>query len=259
MVSDQSKIRVRLYVDADFSVGESIPLPAEEIRYYEKVRRKRGPIVLFNRRGSEASGELHENHFRINKVSVNPLPLYDLVVAVAFPESAIIPAIIRGSSELGVTKLVFFHAARTQATRSRHLNRKKENRPEVLPRWTKIAIESARQCGRGVPLEISIETDWNPARMKDREHCWFFDEATPAESGESESSDVYEPRFSKVSRGFAVIGCEGGWTDQERQRARDHKFEFVHFKTPILKVETAVTCASFFCVERMNSVVRHAL
>ena len=73
----------------------------------------------------------------------------------------------------------------------------------------------------------------------------FLDEAQTVD----ESKQVAE---GKSAPSFVLIGPEGGWTEEERELARKNSFQFVHFQTPILKVETASLCGAFFALQKME-------
>lgn len=205
-------------------------LPEVELRYLKSVRRGQGEIEIFNRQAQTASGVMKGSKFRIEKVNQLSFRGYPITLAVGLPENAIIPSVIRSLSELGIEKLIFFSSARSQKGRERL----KANES----RWERITIESARQCGRGIPLEVGMG-DWR--ELKDFKHRWFCDE--------NKGSDLSHTRLSLAEKILIVVGSEGGWTEEERQDARDRDFKFIHFETPILRVETAVICAGFLGVQ----------
>lgn len=224
---------IRLYIDQDLQVGQSAELADSELRYLKTVRRNQGEIELFNRQGQKAYGKLKGSRFLIENVETVKLPIYPITLAVGLPENSVIPLLIRSLSELGIESLRFFEGERSQKSR--------ERLKSADARWARLAIEAARQCGRGTPLKVEVG-DW---RVRDEfSAAWFCDE--------SESADRAREHSSALKNLLIVVGCEGGWTESERKSARDLKFEFVHFKTPILRVETAAVCAAFRGVQKCS-------
>ncbi|MDB5038574.1 MAG: rsmE [Bacteriovoracaceae bacterium] len=229
---------IRLYIDSKFKKGDRLEIPKDEFRYFSSVRRGQGEVILFNRIGEEALGKVSEKFFEIEEVRKIEIPLYNLTVAVALPENAVIPGIIRTVSELGAKELIFFSGKRSQAA-SRRLT---EN-----ARFEKTSLESARQCGRGVPLQIKVAKDLLNISPPTNSQVLFFDEA----SSDKKSLDEKSHSMSSV---VAIIGCEGGWSEDERDFAKKSDYHFVHFETPILRVETAATVATFYAIERMRKL-----
>lgn len=226
----------RLYIDQPLAKGETVRLPAEELRYLKSVKRGQGSIEIFNRQSQVARGTLKGAEFYVLEVSEVVAPVYPITIAVGLPENSIMPQIIRSLSELGVSNLIFFNAGRSQKARDRM--------KASDSRWKRLAIESARQCGRGRPLEIT-SGDWRS--VQGYAHRWFCDEAA--------GSDLSHVRIASSESILIVVGCEGGWTEEERQDARDLNFRFAHFATPVLRVETAVVCAGFMGIQACADAV----
>jgi RsmE family RNA methyltransferase len=185
---------IRLYVDIDFKKDAQIDLPKDELRYFKSVRRGQGPVSLFNQKGQVAEGKIEGNSFVIEAVKTSEHPFYNLCVAVALPDAGVIPPIIRSLSELGVAELLFFEGERSQKAKAR-LN--------VSPRWERISIESARQCGRGKPLEIKVG-DWASIEGLDDIPLKLFLDEAPLDNVK-ETSPLSE-------KALILVGPAGGWT-----------------------------------------------
>jgi 16S rRNA (uracil1498-N3)-methyltransferase len=224
---------IRLYFDEKFEIGQGVQLPDEEWRYFQSVRRAQGDVLLFNRFNQIASGKWEGKLFRIEKISAAEVPIHPVTLAVGLPETNIVPQIIRSVSELGIQRLILFAAERTQKAKSRLEN---------LSRLEKITIEAARQCGRGIPLQLETKSWADLLTQVEAEKKFFFDEA-----------ELMTPNRKKITvppkNIFLLVGCEGGWTENERQQIQKENFEHVHFDTPVLRVETAATCAAFFGIQ----------
>ncbi len=230
---------VRLYVNQRFNEHDLIKLPEAEWHYYKNVRRGKGSVCLFNRFGEVATGVLRGSSFHIECVHIHSAPLHAIDLAVALPDAKVIPDLIRSLSELGIRSLFFFKASRSQAA----LSRLKD-----FGRFERIALEACRQCGRRIPLEIKT-ADWKKlAKENQYTDKWFLDEVEI----ENETK-----RTAELSSLLIIIGCEGGWTTEERDEARKNGFRFIHLETPILRVNTAAIAASTLAIDRMG-LNRHA-
>jgi RsmE family RNA methyltransferase len=224
---------IRIYLDFDFVVGDQVDIPESEWKYFESVRRAQGEVCAFNRQGFEARGKVRNKKMLIESVTAVKIPLHDVSVAVALPENAIITSLVRSISELGARRLIFFAGDRSQAAKKRL---------EGLARLEKVAIESARQCGRGIPLEVLTAPSIQKLTFESDRKIFFLDEA----GGGSRA----EKSFAKSA---VLIGCEGGWSAGERAYAQTSGFSFVHFNTPILRVENAVVVATFFAIDHLTT------
>lgn len=233
---EEKMAKIRLYVDEIFRVGSHVKLPESELRYCRDVRRGQGEIELFNREGQIARGKIQQSFYAVEEVVQNQTPVYPMTFALALPEAAVIPSCIRSLSELGIERLFFFVGDRSQAGKKRL---------EISPRWEKIALESARQCGRGRPLELEAGKWQDTPYFLEAGQKFFFDE------DDRSGSSIVDLRKTEAGKCFALLGCEGGWSPAEREIARESGFQTVHFRTPILKVETAAACAGLYCVLKM--------
>ncbi len=225
---------IRLYFDGELKADQSIQLDAGEMRYFKTVHRAKGVVTVFNREGFEAEGRFEGKDFFIEKVKKVSSPLYSLTVALGIPENSILAVVIRSLSELGVKKIIFFGANRSQSA---------SKRLQPSDRLDKIALESARQCGRAFPLEIGFAKNLSEVLVNEKANSLLiFDEA--------ENSDHKNPQKLE-SPCLALIGPEGGWSQEERELAQRNSAKIVHHNVPILRVETAVAVSSFYCIERL--------
>ncbi len=223
---------VRLYVDKKFESGAQISLPESELRYLKTVRRGQGEVRLFNQWGQEAEGILKDKKFVITQIHLIERPVWGLTVGVGLPENTVIPEVIRSVSELGAQALFFFESHRTQSFKKR----------VSLERWRRLAIEASRQCERPQPLEI-LEVDWKDPEFLARFSSKFLFDEAPRDEGLRIRSD---PKAQVL----AVFGSEGGWTEAERAEAQTLGYTFLHIDLPVLRVGTAVTCLSFYLLDR---------
>jgi 16S rRNA (uracil1498-N3)-methyltransferase len=133
-------------------------------------------------------------------------------------------AIVRDATELGATRIVFVpterSVARPLATR-------------VL-RWSRIADQAARQCGRGDAPTVELATDFGDA----------------LESVSGDARICLDPRGAPLREVLGAAGSlvfaagpEGGFTESELGVARAHAFEVRSLGTLVLRTETVPAAA----------------
>ena len=129
-------------------------------------------------------------------------------------------AIVRDATELGATRIVFVHTARIVA------------KPPIsrLERWTRVAREAARQCGRGSAPRVELVTKWEDALSDARQ-----DVRVCLDPRGASLRDVLES--ARGSLAFAV-GPEGGLTDGEIEIAKRHGFVCCRLGVLVMRTET---------------------
>ncbi len=129
-------------------------------------------------------------------------------------------AIVRDATELGATKIVFVYTARIVA------------KPPVsrVARWSKIALEAARQCGRADVPDVSLALAWEDALAAcDADVRVCLDPiGTPLRDALASA---------RGSIAFAA-GPEGGFTDDELDEARRRGFVVCRLGNFVMRTET---------------------
>ena len=135
--------------------------------------------------------------------------------------------VVQKASELGVTRIV--------PLITDHGDQRAERR---LPRWRRIALEAAKQCGRRKLIEIS-----EPISFGD------FCESNAGktnlifcERGGCHLSELNQ-ELQADSEISLSIASEGGWSEIELKTAEGNKFIFVNLGPRILRTETAAIAA----------------
>jgi 16S rRNA (uracil1498-N3)-methyltransferase len=105
-------------------------------------------------------------------------------------------------------------------------------------RWEKIAIEASKQCGRGVVPKIESLQDYSGMlRAASTDHLrlilWERDGIKLKEALE---------RSGEKTKIFFVIGPEGGFSQDEVDKAKRAGFVAVTLGKRILRAETASLC-----------------
>jgi 16S rRNA (uracil1498-N3)-methyltransferase len=168
-----------------------------------------------------------------------------LVLVYALAKGSKVDAVVRDASELGATCII---VART----TRSIVKSDDARTaSKLERFSRIALEAARQCGRADPPSIEGIFDWDAAlartaELADARYC--LDVHATEKLGPMLTGDLSHHR----SIAFAV-GPEGGLTDREVDFARAHGFVPASLGPFVLRTET-VAAAVLGAVRVMANV-----
>ena len=235
-----SRRRVRAPL-AGLRPGE-LELPAATARYLVRVHRL-GPgdrFVAFDPDAAlEADAELlpsgsHQPRVRLGEprpAALRPDRAVTLVQAVGKGDK--VEAVVRDATELGVSAFVPVVAERSVRRPSRAAGQ--------LDRWHRIAVQAARQCGRGdvptilPPVELGEALErlgpLGPARLGLCLH---------PEGDEPLGAVLDEHR--EPGEVTVLVGPEGGFSSAELELARSYGFRIVTLGPLVLRTETA--CAA---------------
>lgn len=210
------------------SSQESLFVESETYRYLFKSRRlKKGDIVFFrNLKDDYLYGYVIEDISRRdallklqNSQKLPKTPKKRVHVGWCVVDTKTIEKTIPFLNEIGVAKITFIYCERSQ----RHFK-------IDVSRLKRILINSSQQCGRSSLMEIEIASC-----LKDfvNEH----QDLVIVDFSEKEFD------FSKKEIKSFLVGCEGGFTENERKCFKNR--EIIGFETPfILKSETAIVSAA---------------
>jgi 16S rRNA (uracil1498-N3)-methyltransferase len=227
-------------IDAD---AESVDLSPRASHHAEHVLRLRAGdrIELRDGEGEAWSGEIAAIKKGLVSVrltgrqdcSILESPLH-LTLALGLARSDIMDMVVRQATELGVSRLAVFRAARSQyGLAGSRAEKTKE-------RWSKIAREAICQCGRTKVPQIDIFEDTDSfvgsfgPRAEENILKIFAREHDALES--LEGLIRAKPRCFEI---VAAIGPEGGWDDPEISFLMDSGFIPVRLGPRILRFETA--------------------
>ena len=136
--------------------------------------------------------------------------------------------VVRKSVELGVTAIVPVLAARSQAVAADRVARR-------IAHWRQIAIAACEQCGRNrIPgiADVVPFDDWIATAALD--NAAILDAA--AACSLAAQAHARPPQI-------VAVGPEGGFTEDELQRARAHGAVSMHLGARTLRAETAAIAA----------------
>lgn len=200
----------RFYVPEADVTESVIELPEDEASHLVRVLRLRAGdrLRVFNGRGGEwlaTVEDVGKRHVlvRLNQPS-QPAPeaRVPIALAVAALKGDKMDAIVRDAVMLGVTAIVPLVSARTE------LSRATLERGDRIARWHRIAVSSAKQCGRAVVPDVHPVAQLDEV-LRDRAPCVMLVEP-------SVKSAVHRVRdLPAMERVTVVSGPEGGWTAEE--------------------------------------------
>ena len=164
----------------------------------------------------------------------NESPL-QLTLAMAFARMDRMDLVIRQATELGIHCFVAYRSGRSQYGLSDEQAEKRRQR------WLKIAREAMCQCGRMKAPEIHIVSDLQQFISEKAQNTAGAKSLRllAVESGERKSLSDLRRSVPACNQLFAVIGPEGGWTEQEVDDFRADGYQAVHLGPRILRLETA--------------------
>lgn len=214
-------------------IGE-VRLDAAEAHHARDVLRltDRAAVEVFDDEGRQASGLLVHDGASGAAVLVTQFNERqggaEWTIAAAVPKGERADWMVEKLSELGATTFIPLAAERSVVL---------PQGSNKLDRWKRIAIESAKQSRRVMPMRIEplISVDQLIANRMESQQSpvgWYL-------STEPTSTPIMQLLTPTPQQVLALVGPEGGWTDGEIQTFKDADFTAVKLTATILRVETA--------------------
>lgn len=210
-----SPVRPRFFAPDLSEDGSAVSLPIEEGRHLARVLRLvPGAIVtIFDGRGNEFLGRVE--HVRRDVVRVVPIeriqPTREAAVSMTLAQAVLkgdkMDAIISDATMLGVA------CVRPIVTKRTNVSLAALRRGRSRERWQRIAIASAKQCGRAVVPAIAFPETLSAFLPAD-DSALRLTLVEPARRDGCGSLERLAVGPRPVSATVAV-GPEGGWTDEE--------------------------------------------
>jgi 16S rRNA (uracil1498-N3)-methyltransferase len=217
-----SKQIVTLTADEARHLREVLRLkPGDEVQVFDGVGKEFQAIVLQARRES-AELEL-KNEIETSRPE-SPL---QLTLAVALLKGEKFDLVVQKGTELGVNRFV------PLTTRYADIRLRDEaDAAKRVARWQRIALEAAKQCGRSVVPEVTLPVSFES--VIEENSCVLLSER----GGRPLNTDL------KTRNLVAVVGSEGGWSDEELEQARAANVPLVTLGGRVLRAETAAIAAA---------------
>jgi 16S rRNA (uracil1498-N3)-methyltransferase len=218
--------------------NKSVTLTADEARHLRDVLRLKSDdeVYVFNGVGNEfrcavANTARDSVALRIDTEvePAKPESHLQLNLCVALLKGDKFDLVVQKATELGVQKLT------PLITRYADIHLRDEaDATKRVARWQRIALEAAKQSGRAFVPEVSSPASFDSlvtSANTDSLHVMFTErDGTPLASLPTEA------RPQSVT---ALVGSEGGWSDEEIERARTQSFQIITLGGRVLRAETA--------------------
>lgn len=233
---------------------KTVTLGADEARHAHDVLRLGAgdEVSVFDGEGHEyrcVIAELTSRSATLNVLEqiqpTSPESPLHFTLAVALLKGEKFDLVVQKATELGVTRLTPLIAARADVRiREPGDVRKKADR------WARIAFESAKQCGRAQLMLV------DPPMNLDE----FFRSLTDVQMKLTYTARDGDPHADlarmdvKNARIAAMVGPEGGWTDDELKHASAHACKIVTLGGRILRAETAAIAVATLLQHRFGDL-----
>lgn len=232
----------RFIVRAPLCEGALIDFPAEEAAHAFKVLRLRAgeDIEVSDGEGALFAAELTEMSREIVRARLTERldskePPVSLTLYMGYPKAEKLELIVQKLTELGANRVVPVVMARSVARPDAKDGAKKRERLE------RIALEAAKQCGRGRVPEIAAPMSWKQALADMAERSLML---VPWEEARGTTlGTVREARPGETNLGL-LVGPEGGISAEEIGDAERAGAVPVTLGPRILRAETAAIASS---------------
>lgn len=252
--------RRRFYAPPDSIEGEIVTLSVDETHHLMHVLRMTpgDEAFVFNGCGKE-----YKCSFRSLKDTYAQLEITDalcdiaesplhLTLAQALAKGEKFDFIIQKATELGVSRIA------PLVTRYADVRLDDQQITRRVERWRRISLEAVKQCGRRKLVEISA-----PRTLSE-----FFNDGEPAPPSSGITSQTHRALLLFSERGgvtltdalggtsngspvVALVGPEGGWSDDELALLNEFGCKSVTLGPRVLRTETAAVVAI--------TLIQHAL
>lgn len=219
--------------------GDSISLGGEEYRHIAKVLRLRtgDSVVLCNGDGYDYFGEISSvtqsaAEIKLLRKEKNTAePAKKIVLFQAMPKGEKADFIVQKSTELGLSGVVFFDSEFTV----------KKGSGEKTDRFSRIAAEAAKQCGRASVPEISAGVSFKETlkQLKNFDLQLFANERETAQSLRQTISQISITGFVAL-----IVGSEGGFSEAEAKAFTENGAKSFSLGRRILRAETAAVAVA---------------
>ena len=118
-------------------------------------------------------------------------------------------------------------------------------------RWQRIALEATKQCGRALMMNVQPSTEIQSLLAASEAAGWRL---MFAERSGTSFAEVLNDRAQQIARVVALVGPEGGWSDDEIDQARERGWKIVTLGGRILRAETAAIVIATLLQHRVGDL-----
>lgn len=225
---------------------QTVTLAAEETRHLRDVLRLGADdeVYIFDGEGREFQCVIEESRRDSASLRVvaevspaRPESPLDLTLAVALLKGEKFDLVVQKATELGVRRILPIITERADVRL-----RDESDSSKRITRWRRIALEAAKQSGRARVPDVGT-----PRTFPSLLECLSAEGESPSptltvmfsERDGQRLTDVINQQESGERHLIALVGSEGGWTDEEIAWARQAGWEIVTLGGRTLRAETA--------------------
>ncbi len=168
---------------------------------------------------------------------------FRLTLAVALLKNEKFDWVVQKATELGVSAIVPVETRRADVRLERGKHGLKDDK-EIMPRvarWQRLALEAAKQSGRSFVPTVYAPRPFGDV-IESRAGILFSERDGENLRDAVSGLDVMrtgETQATRETELTALVGSEGGWTDEELTGARDAGWRIVTLGGRTLRAETA--------------------
>jgi 16S rRNA (uracil1498-N3)-methyltransferase len=224
-------------------IGDMVSLSAEESHHLGSVLRlQAGRMVeLYDGEGGIHQAELVKMGARvmariISSRSTDPEPAVVLRIGQGLLKGKAMDLVVQKCTELGVDTLTPMISSRCQGRPESDRDRKKHER------WTRIVDEACKQCGRPRPMVVAETADFADIIRSSAAEAAGLKILFWEEEKAVHLRDLAP--YTVPGGVYALLGPEGGFTEEEAAAARAAGWRTVSLGRRILRAETASLAAA---------------
>jgi 16S rRNA (uracil1498-N3)-methyltransferase len=220
----------------------NVNLAADEARHLRDVLRLRpgDEVYVFDGTGKEFRCSVEESRRDSAQLKIidevdpaRPESPLQLTLAVALLKGEKFDLVVQKATELGVARIMPI-----ATTHADIRLRDESDAVKRVARWQRIALEAAKQSGRAAVPEVDSPVSFESLVQSAPADTTLVRLMFSERDGRS-LSEVTEKFPGNVSSLTALVGSEGGWTDEEIASARDAGWIIVTLGGRTLRAETA--------------------
>jgi len=223
-----------------------VTLTSDEARHLREVLRLKpgDEVSVFNGAGKEfrcavvqARREFAELELQEEIEAARPESPLKITLAVALLKGEKFDLVVQKGTELGVNEFV------PLITRYADIKlRDKSDAVKRVARWQRIALEAAKQSGRALVPKVGEPKPLGYV-LTLSEQCFLFSERGGHGLTQMDTDEV-----------TAIIGSEGGWSEEELDEARAAGAQLITLGGRILRAETAAIAAAVLLQNRFGDL-----